>query len=183
VLTFAQADQKEPTIAIRCPVSDAPNRSLVAVRHARRVLPGVFEMVDNLVHANSVLHLREGERAGAAHLFRVAFHHFEIGADGLRKVGLVDHEQIALRNAGASFARNFVATGHVDYVDGYVHQFGAERGGQVIPSAFDEDQFEAGMAAFEVGNRHFPLALDGDRLLVSDDQAGVIYRISYQPKP
>jgi urease accessory protein len=30
---------------------------------------------------------------------------------------------------------------------------------------------EALRVAFEVGNRHFPLALDGDRLLVSDDQA------------
>jgi urease accessory protein len=38
-------------------------------------------------------------------------------------------------------------------------------------AAFPRDQHEALRTAFEVGNRHFALAIDGERLLVPDDTA------------
>lgn len=38
-------------------------------------------------------------------------------------------------------------------------------------AAFPRDHHEALRTAFEVGNRHFSLAIDGDRLLVPDDTA------------
>lgn len=40
-----------------------------------------------------------------------------------------------------------------------------------VLAAFPRDRAEAIRAAFEVGNRHFTLALDGDTLLVPDDTA------------
>jgi urease accessory protein len=40
---------------------------------------------------------------------------------------------------------------------------------EIIPSGFDE----AVKIAFEVGNRHFPLALDAGKILVPDDKAMV----------
>lgn len=40
---------------------------------------------------------------------------------------------------------------------------------EIVPS----DCHEAVKIAFEVGNRHFPLALDGNKILVADDKAMV----------
>jgi len=40
-----------------------------------------------------------------------------------------------------------------------------------VLAAFPGDRREAVRVAFDVGNRHFPLALDGDALLVPDDLA------------
>jgi hypothetical protein len=39
----------------------------------------------------------------------VVAHHFQIGTHIGRKVGLVDHQQIAFGDAGAAFTRNFLA--------------------------------------------------------------------------
>jgi len=40
----------------------------VSVFNTAGVLPGVEDVIDDFVHADAVLYLRENERAGAAHL-------------------------------------------------------------------------------------------------------------------
>src|SRR5574343_788463 len=80
-----------------------------------------------------------GTRFGVgAHACGVLLHHLQIGAHMRGQVGLVDDEQVALGDAGAAFARDFFACGHVDHVDRQVRQLGAEGGGQVVAAAFDE---------------------------------------------
>ena len=63
---------------------------------------------------------------------------FQIRPNGLGEIGFVDHQQIGLRNAGAAFARNFVAAGDVDDLDGVIGEFTAETGGQIVAAGFDE---------------------------------------------
>jgi urease accessory protein len=60
--------------------------------------------------------------------------------------------------------------GHVLYVapDWYVV---IEPAPEAILAVAPRSRQEALRVAFEVGNRHFPLALDGERLLVPDDTA------------
>jgi len=43
--------------------------------------------------------LCEQERAGAAHVPRIACHDIEVRADERREIGLVDHQQIRLCDA------------------------------------------------------------------------------------
>ncbi len=71
---------------------------------------------------------------------RVARHHLEIGADERRQVGLVDDQQVRLRDARPALARDLVAAGHVDDVDGEVGELAAELRGQVVAAALDEQQ-------------------------------------------
>ncbi len=94
--------------------------------------------------------IREHERPVAAHLAGVALHHFERRAHVRRKIDLVDHQQIRAHDARAALARNLVAARHVDHVDRNVHQFRAERRGQIVAAAFDEDQFQARMRALQI---------------------------------
>ena len=72
----------------------------------------------------------------------VAVHHLQRRADVRRQVGLVDDEQVGPGDAGAALARDLVAAGDVDDVDGQVGQLGAEGGGQVVAAALDEDEVE-----------------------------------------
>ena len=72
--------------------------------------------------------------------FGVALHDGEVGADVRREIGLVDHEQIALRDAGAALARHLVAAGDVDHVDRVVDELAAVLRGEVVAAALDEQQ-------------------------------------------
>ena len=65
-----------------------------------------------------------------AHPNGVGFHHRQISTHIGRQIGLVDDEQIAFRDTGATFARDFFIGCYVDHVDREVAQFGAEGGGQ-----------------------------------------------------
>src|ERR1035438_1247745 len=51
------------------------------------VLPGVENMGNDFVEAQSMFYLRKYKRPAAAHFFRVALHHAQIGPDGLSQVG------------------------------------------------------------------------------------------------
>lgn len=65
-----------------------------------------------------------------------------------------------------------VPSGSILYIgeDWYLKLDGAvESVLEIVPS----DNNEAVKIAFEVGNRHFPLALDGNKVLVTDDKAMV----------
>lgn len=108
------------------------------VRNCADVLPLMQDAGNDFVHSHAMLHLGKNKRAIAAHFFGVAFHHFQIGADGLGEVGFVDDQQIGLSDSGAAFARNFVAAGDIDDLDGVVRQFAAETGGQIIAAGFDQ---------------------------------------------
>jgi len=107
---------------------------------AAGVLPGVQQLGGDLVHTGAVLDLGENKRAGPAHLSGVALHHRQIGADGRRQIGFVDDEKIGLGDAGAAFARDFVAAGDVNNIDGVVRQLAAEMRGQIITARFEEEE-------------------------------------------
>jgi hypothetical protein len=82
---------------------------MVQVRHHR-------------VQALAGAEVGEHERAGAAHLAGVAVHDLQRRADHRGQVDLVDDQQVALHDARAALARDLVAGGHVDDVDGEVRQ-------------------------------------------------------------
>ena len=84
--------------------------------------------------------LGEHERPGAAHAAGIARHHVEVGADERRQVGLVDDEQVGLRDSRAALARNLVAARHVDHVDREVGELAAELRREVVAAAFDEQE-------------------------------------------
>ena len=56
------------------------------------------------------------------------------------EIGLVDHEQVGLRDAGAALARDLVAAGDVDHVDRVVDQLAAVLRGEVVAAALDDQQ-------------------------------------------
>jgi hypothetical protein len=102
------------------------------------VLPGVNNVANDVIDAHAVFCLSENERAGASHFDGIAFHHVEVGADGGPEIGFVDDQKIALGDAGAAFARDFIAAGDVDHLDGEVGEFATVAGGQVVAAGFDE---------------------------------------------
>jgi len=110
---------------------------------AARVPPGVEHVLDDLVHACAPGHLREDEGPVAAHPPGVAVHDGEVGADREREVGLVDDEEVGLRDAGPALARDLVAAGDVDDVDGVIGQLPAEVRGQVVAARLDEEEIGA----------------------------------------
>ena len=80
----------------------------------------------------------EHERLAVAHQRRVALHDLEAGADVRREVGLVDDQDVRLRDARAVLARDLVAGGDVDDVDEVVDEGRAEGQRQVVAAALDE---------------------------------------------
>ena len=105
---------------------------------AGRMLPGVKDVADDVVDADAMFNLGEDEGAGAPHLAGVAGHDVEVGAYGWGEVGLIDDEQVALGEAGAAFAGDFVAASHVDHLDRVIGEFAAEAGSEVVASRFEE---------------------------------------------
>ena len=105
---------------------------LMIVRDAVCVLPGVRDVIDDFLNANTVLHLGKDERSGTAHFACITSHDFEVGANGFCKIGFVDDKQIALGDARSALPRNFVPAGDVDDLDGKIGQLTAETGGEII---------------------------------------------------
>lgn len=68
------------------------------------MIPGMEDVMQDVIDADSVFDLGEDEGTGAAHGSGVAGHDFEVGADGGSEVGFVDHEKVALGEAGTAFA-------------------------------------------------------------------------------
>ena len=110
----------------------------------RCMLLGMENMFYDLIQTKPVFDLRKDERTTPAHFQRVAFHHAEIGTHQRGQVGFVYDEQIRLRNSRAPFARDFVAPGHVNDVNGEISQLAAEVCRQVVSTGFEQQQF--GMA-------------------------------------
>jgi len=79
-------------------------------------------------------------------------------------VDLVDDQQVGFGDAGAAFAGDLVAGGHVDHVQGEVAQFRAESGGEVVAAGFHQHQFQARVTALQVvdgGQVHGSILADG----------------------
>jgi hypothetical protein len=60
-----------------------------------RVLPGMDDVVDDLIHPYVVLHLGKNKRTFASHLLCIVLHDLEVGTHRRRQIGLVDDEQVA----------------------------------------------------------------------------------------
>jgi len=112
--------------------------------------------VDDGLQANMSSQVGEDEGFVAAHFFGVPFHDGQIGPDLGCQVDFVDDEQVGFGDAGAAFAGNFVPCGDVDDVDGQIHQFGTEGGGEVVAAALDEDQIQIGEVVLQL--------FDGDQV-------------------
>ena len=102
------------------------------------VLPGVGDVVDDVFDADAVFGLGEEKWTVAAHFDGVAFHDVEVGADDRGEVGFIDDEEVALRDARAAFARDFIAASNVDYLNGKIREFAAVTRGEIVPAGFDE---------------------------------------------
>src|SRR5882724_10728796 len=111
------------------------------VRERTRMLPGMNDRADNVVHSDPVFDLGKNNGATTSHRVRVTLHYAEIGAHSLRQIGLVDDEQIGLGNARTALARNFIPAGHIYYIDAEVRQLAAKMGSQIIAARFDQKQF------------------------------------------
>src|SRR5688572_5340472 len=105
------------------------------------------------VHAFAGLQIREDERPRPPLTPGVSIHDGEIGAHVGREVDLVDDEQVGACDPGAALARDLLALGDIDDVDGGVHQLGAERGGKVVAAALDEEQVQRGKRLHEGAHR------------------------------
>ena len=121
------------------------------VGDAEGVLAGVEDVGDDAVDTDAAFHFGENVGSVAAHLEGIAFHHREVGADGGGEVDFVDHQQIALGDAGTAFARDLVTAGDVDDLDREVGEFAAVAGGEVVAAGLDEKQIrmETLMEVFE----------------------------------
>src|SRR5215216_3436273 len=105
-----------------------------------RLFPATEHLVRNGLDADAVGDLREHERPCASHPPRITLHHLEVGTDKMRQVGLVDHEQIRLRDAWTALARNLVAARDIDDIDRVISEVATELRGEIIASAFHEQQ-------------------------------------------
>src|ERR1041384_2536569 len=100
---------------------------------------------DPALPSSTVPDVGEAERPVAAHRLRVARHHAEVRADVRREIDLVDDEEVRARDARPALARNLVAAGHVDDVNGGIDELRAEAGGEVVAAALEQNQIEARM--------------------------------------
>src|SRR5262249_36169604 len=106
-----------------------------------RPSPGGERMFGDVWNADAVHDLSKNRWAIASHLSGVAFHDAEVGAHERCEIGVVDQEKVGLRDPGAAFPRDLVATRHVDDVDREVGQLAAELSGEVVAPAFYEQEF------------------------------------------
>lgn len=122
-----------------------------SVGDAEGVLSGVEDVIGDAVDADGAFDLGKHVGAVAAHSEGVAFHDGEVGADRGGEVDFVDDEEVALGDARAAFAGDFVAACDVDHLDGEVGQFPAEAGGEVVAAGFEEEEVgvEAAVEIFE----------------------------------
>jgi len=94
----------------------------------------------NVLHSDAVLHLREHERSTITHALRVAGHDIQVRSHGRRKVSFVNDQQISLRDAWATFPRDFVTASDINDVDNEISKLATEIGSQIVTSTFDQQQ-------------------------------------------
>ena len=84
---------------------------LLVVRPGFGMTPGMgFALFAGSGDAFAVLDPGEDERAISTHPGAVALHDREVGSDGIRQVGLVDHQEVGLGDSGAALARDLIAS-------------------------------------------------------------------------
>ena len=96
-------------------------------------------MIDHGFEPDAGTAIGEEPRRAAADRPRIGVHPGQIGPDVRREVRLVDHEQVAQDEARSPLARDLVAAGDVDDVQAVVDELGAERQGQVVAAALEQD--------------------------------------------
>ncbi len=102
---------------------------------------------NDLIEPLPCLEISEHKRQVPAHATTVSIHHRQIGPHRGREVDLVDHQQVRARDSRTAFARNLIAGRDIDHINHCVHEFWAERRGQVITAAFHEHDTHIRMAA------------------------------------
>lgn len=129
----------------------SPSGRVRGVGNAESVLTGVQNVGHDAVDALAGLDLGEDEGSVAAHSQGVTFHDAQVRAYCGREIDLVDHQQIALGDAGAALAGDLVAAGNVDDLNGEVGEFPTEAGRQIIAARLDQEQVrtELRMQVFE----------------------------------
>src|SRR6478735_291427 len=142
--------------SLRAPSKRDPSKS--GVQQA-----GAHDEFTHAVDAGARLQVGEYERLRAAHLFGVAIHDLERGTNVRGQIDLVDNQEIALGDPGATFARDFVASSDVDHIHRQIRQLWAEGRCQVDAAAIDDHQIESGELAIERGH-----GLEIDRCIFTD---------------
>ena len=94
-------------------------------------------------------------------------HPVEVDAHVWGQIGFVDHEQIGANNARTSLAGNVVAASHVDDKHPEIGEIARECRGQIVATAFHEDQLKPREATFKLIRR-----LDIRSWILSDDCVG-----------
>lgn len=87
-----------------------------------------------------MLHNRKNSRTPIPHLRRIPLHNPQIRTHRLRKINLVDHQQIRPRNTRTSLPRHLVATRNVNHVDDEVGELARVVGSEVIAAGLDEQE-------------------------------------------
>src|SRR5215468_7056877 len=82
--------------------------------------------------------VREDERPVTAHSAAIPIHDAKIGFDIRSKINFIDDEEVRACDAWSALARNLVALGHIDHVDGVIRKFRTEGCGKVITTALDK---------------------------------------------
>lgn len=125
--------------------------------------PSTQDQVNNMLHPDPLLDLREDRRPPLPHLPRVPVHDIQIRADNLGEIGLVDDQQVALCDARASFPRDLVAAADVDDVDDVIGEFTGVVSGEVVAPGLDEEEVgvELGVEVLEGGEVGRDVLADG----------------------
>ena len=85
----------------------------------------------------------------AAHTVGVAVHDLERCAYVGRQIDFIDDQKVTLHNAGAAFARDLIALGHIDNKHCGIGELGGERGGKVIAATLHKDDLDIGVALYK----------------------------------
>ena len=92
----------------------------------------------------------EHERFSRSHKLGVVLHDIETGTHIGSEVGLVDHEDIALTDAGTILARYLVAGGNIDDIDEEVHEGRTECKREVVAATLYEHYVGIGEFGFHL---------------------------------
>ena len=129
---------------------------------ARSLAKPRVDPLHHFVHASRVPQRRAQDRASSAQPLRLTQHHLDRSAHQIGQVDLVDEQQVRVRLRWTTFARDLLAAGDVDHIDGVVHQLRAEGGRQVVAARFDQQQVQFWKQALQVLGR-----VDVDRDVVA----------------
>ncbi len=147
-----RAPRPHPGVRASAPARPRPLRSLPR-RQLEVEQQVVADQLDEFGNALAGAAVGEQERLVAAHQLRIVRHHLEARADVGRQVGLVDDEDVRLRDPGSVLARDLVAGGDVDHVDEEVDQRRREGQRQVVAAALDQHDVAVGKARLHVLDR------------------------------